>query len=245
MGQKIHPRGFRLGVIEGWDSTWFANNENYSKNLLEDYKVRKFLKENLYRAGVSRIKISRRANQIEINLFTAKPGLIIGRGGKEAAIIRDKLVAMTGKQVQFNIHEEKKPDLSSQLVAENVAFQLEKRISHRRAMKQVVAKVLRAGAKGIKIMVGGRLGGSEIARHEWYRRGQVPLHTLRAKIDYGFAEANTIYGKIGVKVWIYTGEVLSAEESLMAEEVKAATKLAPVAPKVTKPSSDEVISTLD
>ena len=212
MGQKVHPKGFRLGVIEGWDATWFAGKFEYSKLLKEDLDLRKFLKNSLYRAGISRIKVSRRANQIEIDLFSARPGLIIGRGGKDIGLVREELAKRTGKQVQLNVHEERNAEASAQLVAENIAAQLEKRVAHKRAMKQAVSRVLRAKAKGIKIKVGGRLGGSEIARKEWYRVGRVPLHTLRAQIDYGFTEAMTIYGKIGVKVWIYKGDVLPQKE---------------------------------
>ena len=209
MGQKTHPKGFRLGVTEHWDSLWFGDDDNYADRIQEDRKIRGFLKQKLYRAGVSKIIIRRRANQIEVDLFTARPGMIIGKGGKDAAVIREELVKLTGgKQVQFNIQEEESAEIHPQLVAENIAFQLEKRIAFRRAMRQAVMKSLRIGAKGIKVMVAGRLGGSEIARTEWYRRGRVPLHTLRAKIGYGFAEAMTLYGKIGVKVWVYRGDQL-------------------------------------
>ncbi|MFC1560298.1 30S ribosomal protein S3, partial [Candidatus Margulisiibacteriota bacterium] len=211
MGQKVHPRGFRLGIIEDWDSTWYSKKD-YAVNVKEDLKLRKYLKSNLYRAGVSKIKIKRRANQIEIDVYSAKPGLIIGRGGREVAAVRDNLIKMTGKQIQLNIQEEGNPETSAQLVAENIAYQLEKRVAYRRAMRQTVTKALRSGAKGIKVKCGGRLGGAEIARKEWYRRGRVPLHTLRARIDYGFTEAMTVYGKIGVKVWIYKGEVLDKKE---------------------------------
>jgi small subunit ribosomal protein S3 len=229
MGQKIHPKGLRLGIIEEWDSFWFASDSEYSEMLAEDMMLRKFLKERLYRAGISRIFIGRKANQIEIDLHTARPGLIIGKGGKEVSAIRERLMKMTGKQVQVNVREESVPEACAVLVAEYIASQLEKRIAYRRAMKQAVSKVLRAGGKGVKIMCGGRLGGSEIARKEKYRVGKVPLQTLRAKIDYGFAEAMTLYGKIGVKVWIYKGEVLRARhrevevppEPKPGEEVKA------------------------
>lgn len=212
MGQKVHPRGFRLGVIEDWDASWYAEGQDYSDNLDEDIKIRKYLKNKLYRAGISRIKISRRANQIEIDLYTARPGIIIGKAGRDVAVIRDEVLRMTKKQVQLNIQEESNPEVNAQLVAENIATQLEKRIAFRRAMRQAVMKALRSGGKGIKVMVAGRLGGAEIARTEWYRRGQVPLHTLRAKIDYGFTEAMTLYGKIGVKVWIYKGDVLPQKQ---------------------------------
>ncbi len=220
MGQKTHPKGFRLGVIETWDSNWFAGKKEYSVLLLEDLKLRKYLKHNLYKAGISKIKISRRANQIEVTVYSAKPGLVIGRGGREVAAVRDELVRMTQKQVELNIQEEENPDLSAQLVAENIAMQLEKRIAFRRAMKQAVAKSLRSGAKGIKVMCGGRLNGAEIARSEWYRKGRVPLQTLRARIDYGFAEAMTVYGKIGVKVWIYKGDALAEKEQKAGEVIK-------------------------
>lgn len=208
MGQKCNPRGMRVGIIEGWESFWYANDQEYGKQLAEDLKLRKYLKEHLYKAGISRIWIGRKANQIEIDIHTAKPGLIIGKGGKEVSAIRDELGKRTGKQVQLNVQEEKNPDACSVLVAESIAAQLEKRVAHRRAMKQAVSRALRAGAKGIKIICGGRLGGSEIARTEMYRAGRVPLQTLRANIDYGFAESMTLYGKIGVKVWIFKGEVL-------------------------------------
>ena len=212
MGQKVNPKGLRLGVIGTWDSFWFANDQDYAKLLAEDLELRKYLKNSLYKAGISKIMITRKANQIEIDLYTAKPGLIIGKGGKEVAAIREDLLKRTGKQIQLNVHEEPKPDATSVLVAENIAQQLERRIAFRRAMKQAVAKGLRAGAKGIKIMCAGRLGGAEIARTEVYRAGRVPLQTLRANIDYGFAEAMTLYGKIGIKVWIYKGDILKEKK---------------------------------
>ncbi|MFH1347899.1 MAG: 30S ribosomal protein S3 [Candidatus Margulisiibacteriota bacterium] len=217
MGQKIHPKGLRLGIIENWDSFWFANDQDYEKYLTEDVAIRKYLKNSLFKAGISRIFIGRKANQIEIDINTARPGLIIGKGGKEVAAIRETLMRKTGKQVQLNVKEEKKPEACSVLVAEYIASQLERRISYRRAMKQAVSKALRSGGKGVKVMCAGRLGGSEIARREWYRMGRVPLHTLRAKIDYGFAEAMTLYGKIGVKVWIFKGEVLSKKAQAQAQ----------------------------
>lgn len=206
MGQKINPRGLRLGISAEWDAVWFAEGPAYSKYLVEDVLIRRYLKEHLYKAGISRLKISRRANQVEINIFTARPGLIIGKEGKEINSIRDEMAKRLGKPVQINVNEENQPDASAQLVAESVAAQLEKRVSHKRAMKQSMARVLRAHAKGVKIMCAGRLGGSEIARSEWYRMGRVPLHTLRAIIDFAEAEAMTIYGKIGIKVWIYKGD---------------------------------------
>jgi len=218
VGQKVHPKGFRIGITEKWDSFWYASKADYAKTLKEDVAVRKFLKNTLYRAGISRIFIARRANQIEIDVHSARPGLIIGRGGKDVGLVRDEVAKLTGKQVQLNIREEREADSSAQLVAENIASQLEKRVHYRRVMKQSVSRVLRSKAKGIKIQVGGRLGGSEIARSEWYRVGRVPLHTLRAIIDYGFAEAMTIYGKIGVKVWIYKGDLLPKKEVKMEGE---------------------------
>jgi len=217
MGQKAHPKGLRIGVIEGWESFWYAGDKEYGKLLAEDIAIRRYLKNSLYKAGISRVFIGRKANQIEIDLSTARPGLIIGKGGKEVALIRERLIKKTGRQIQLNIHEEAKPEACAILVAENIAFQLERRISYRRAMKQAVSKVLRSGGKGVKIMVAGRLGGSEIARREVYRAGRVPLQTLRAKIDYGFTEAMTIYGKIGVKVWIYHGDVLREKKAKEAE----------------------------
>jgi small subunit ribosomal protein S3 len=223
MGQKVNPRGFRLGVIETWDSIWFAGKKEYSPLMLEDLAIRKFIKHTLYKAGISKVKISRRANQVEINVFSAKPGLVIGRGGREVAALREELVKLTKKQVELNIQEENNPDTCAQLVAENVAAQQEKRIAYRRAMKQAVGKALRSGAKGIKIMCGGRLNGAEIARSEWYRKGRVPLQTLRARIDYGFAEAMTVYGKIGVKVWIYKGDALTQVEQKAGEVIKPTT----------------------
>ena len=231
MGQKVHPKGFRLGIIENWESFWYANDQEFGKTLKQDVELRKYLKDNLYKAGISQIKISRKANQIEIDLYTAKPGLIIGKGGREVSAIREELMKKAGKQVQLNIHEEPKPELSAVLLAENIALQLERRIAFRRAMRQVVSRALRSGAKGVKVRCGGRLAGAEIARREWYRVGRVPLHTLRANIDYGFAEAMTLYGKIGVKVWVYKGDVLPAakaktgslDEARGKEEVKSGT----------------------
>ena len=223
MGQKVHPKGFRIGVIDTWDSNWFADKKEYSGLMLEDLKVRNYIKHNLYKAGISKIKISRRANQIEVNVYSAKPGLVIGRGGREVAALREELVKLTSKQVELNIQEEENPEICGQLVAENVAAQLEKRIAYRRAMKQAVGKALRSGGKGIKIMCAGRLNGAEIARTEWYRKGRVPLQTLRARIDYGFAEAMTVYGKIGVKVWIYKGDALAQAEQKAGEVIKPTT----------------------
>lgn len=207
MGQKVHPKGFRIGVIRNWDSNWYADRD-YTDLLHEDYKVRKFIKDRFYAAGVSKVEIQRTGNRMRITIHTAKPGIVIGRGGTEVEILKAELIKMTGKSVNINIQEIKKPELDAQIVAESVAQQLEKRISFRRAIKQSVGRTIRVGAQGIKIMISGRLGGAEIARTEWHSEGKVPLHTLRADIDYGFAEANTTYGKIGIKVWINRGEII-------------------------------------
>lgn len=206
MGQKVHPKGFRLGVIRSWDSNWYADKD-YSDLLHEDVKVRKMVKERFYTAGISKVEIQRTGNRVRVTIHTAKPGIVIGRGGTEVENLKVQLSQLTGKNVNVNIQEIKRPELDAQIVAENVAQQLEKRISFRRAMKQTVQRTMRVGGLGIKIAISGRLGGAEIARTEWYAEGKVPLHTLRADIDYGFAEANTTYGKIGIKVWINRGEV--------------------------------------
>lgn len=208
MGQKVHPKGLRLGIIKDWDGRWFAAKKDFAGLLQEDVKVRKFIKKKLFAAGISRIQIERAANRVKVTIHAAKPGIVIGRGGTEVEILRKQLEKLTGKQIHVNIAEIKVPEIDSQLVAENVAAQIEKRIAFRRAMKQVVSRSMKMGAKGIKVACSGRLAGAEIARTEWYSEGKVPLHTLRADIDYGFAEANTTYGKIGIKVWIYKGEVL-------------------------------------
>jgi small subunit ribosomal protein S3 len=211
VGQKVHPKGLRIGIIKDWDAKWYSQKD-FKKLLHEDFKIRKFVKEKLYASGISRVEIERAANRVKINIFTAKPGIVIGRGGAEVENLKKQLETMTGKTVTINISEVKKPELDAQLVAESVAASLEKRIAFRRAMKQSVSRSMRMGAEGIKIMCSGRLAGAEIARTEWYSEGKVPLHTLRADIDYGFAEANTTYGKIGVKVWIYKGEILPEKE---------------------------------
>ncbi len=208
MGQKVHPKGLRLGIIKDWDAKWFADKKNFSATLLEDVKIRQYIKKKLYAAGISRVQIERAANRLRISIYTAKPGIVIGRGGAEVEILRKELEKMTGKQVHISIVEIKTPELDAQLVAENVAAQIEKRVAFRRAMKQVVSRAMKMGAKGIKVACSGRLAGAEIARTEWYSEGKVPLHTLRADIDYGFCEAKTTYGRIGVKVWIYRGDVL-------------------------------------
>jgi small subunit ribosomal protein S3 len=216
LGQKVHPVGFRLGYIKTWTSKWYADKD-YAKLLHEDLKIRKIVKQKLFHAGVSRVEIDRSANQVKINIFTARPGIIIGRKGAEVDKLKVELEAIAKKQVYINIKEIKKPELDSQLVAESVALQLEKRIAYRRAMKKSVTTALRLGALGIKISCAGRLAGSEIARTEWYREGRVPLHTLRADIDFGLAEAKTTYGQIGVKVWIYKGDILVDSEEVRAE----------------------------
>ncbi|ACV61245.1 ribosomal protein S3 [Desulfofarcimen acetoxidans DSM 771] len=208
MGQKVNPKGLRIGIIKDWEAKWFADKKNFSGLLLEDVNIRKHIKKKLYPAGVSRIQIERAANRVKISIHTAKPGIVIGRGGTEVESLRKQLEKLTGKQVNINIVEIKVPEIESQLVAENIAQAIEKRIAFRRAMKQNVSRAMKMGAKGIRIACSGRLGGAEIARAEWYSEGKVPLHTLRADIDYGFAEADTTYGKIGIKVWIYKGEVL-------------------------------------
>ncbi len=207
MGQKVNPIGFRLGVIKSWDSKWYAE-EDYAKLLHEDLKIRAFLKKRLYSSGISKIEIERAANKTKINIYTARPGLIIGKKGSEVETIKKELSNLTSKEIFINIIEVRKPELDAQLVAENVALQLERRIAFRRAMKKSVTSALKFGAKGIRITCSGRLGGAEMSRTEWYREGRVPLHTLRADIDYGFAEAKTTYGLIGVKVLIFKGEVL-------------------------------------
>jgi small subunit ribosomal protein S3 len=208
MGQKVHPHGARVGVIKDWDARWYANKKDFAKYLEEDHKIRNFLKEKLYAAGISKIEIERAANKITVGLHTGKPGIVIGKGGTGVEQIRDELSKLTGKAVSLNIYEIRRPEVDAQLIAENIASQLERRISFRRAMKQAIGRAMKAGAKGIKTQVSGRLGGADIARAEGYHEGSIPLQTLRANIQYGFAEADTTYGKIGVKVWIYKGEVL-------------------------------------
>ena len=209
MGQKVSPIALRVGIIRDWEAKWFASKKDFANLLIEDVKIRKLIKKQLYQAGISNIQIERAANRIKITIHTAKPGIVIGRGGTEVEVLRKNLEKMTAKNVNINIQEIKVPETNAQLVAENVAAQLEKRIAFRRAMKQVITRAMKMGAKGIKVAVSGRLGGAEIARTEWASEGKVPLHTLRADIDYGFAEADTTYGKIGVKVWIYKGDVFS------------------------------------
>ena len=210
MGQKVNPHGLRVGIIKDWDTKWYSEKKGFSELLIEDVNIRKFIKKKLFLAGISRIEIERAANKIKVNVSTAKPGLVIGKGGAGIEILRKDIEKLTGKSVLVNITEIKEPDLDAQIVAENIAQQLEKRISFRRAMKQAMGRSMKRYAKGIKTSVSGRLGGAEIARTEHYHEGTIPLQTLRADIDYGFAEANTTYGKVGVKVWIYKGEVLPA-----------------------------------
>ena len=208
MGQKINPHGARVGVILDWNTKWYAGKKDFSNNLIEDYNLRKMLKEKLNMAGISQINIDRSGAKVGVSIFTAKPGIVIGKGGAGVEALKKEIEEFTGKQVNLNIMEIKQPDMNAQLVAENIAQQLEKRVSFRRAMKQVISRTMKAGAKGIKTTVSGRLGGAEIARSEGYHEGSIPLQTLRANIDYGFAEAKTAYGRIGVKVWIYKGQVL-------------------------------------
>ncbi|MFO7612608.1 MAG: 30S ribosomal protein S3 [Clostridia bacterium] len=208
MGQKVNPHGLRVGIIKDWDTKWYANKRDFGNYLVEDYKVRKYIKKKLFIAGIARIEIERAASKIKLNIHAAKPGLIIGKGGAGIEQLRKEVEDLTGKSVLVNITEIKNIDANAQLVAESIAAQLEKRTSFRRAMKQAMMRAMKAGAKGIKTGCSGRLGGAEIARREHYHEGTIPLQTLRADIDYGFAEANTTYGKIGVKTWIYKGEVL-------------------------------------
>lgn len=217
MGQKVSPIGFRLGIIRDWDARWYAEKD-YTSLLHEDLNIRNFIRKELEGAGVSRIEIDRAANNVRINIHTAKPGMVIGKGGSGVEQLRRNLEEMTGKKIHLNIIEIKTPELDAYLVAESVAQQLSKRIAFRRAMKQAVFRTMRAGAKGVKIMCKGRLAGAEMARAESYHEGTVPLQTLRADIDYGFAEAHTTYGRIGVKVWIYKGEVLPEAKKTKAEE---------------------------
>lgn len=211
MGQKVHPIGIRLGIVKDWNSRWYANNQDYSLFLSQDLMVRQFLKTKLAHASVSKIQINRPANNAHITIHTARPGIVIGKKGEDIDILRQEISKMIGVPVQLNVEEIRKPELDAQLVAEGVAQQLEKRIMYRRAMKRAVTNTMRLGAEGIKINVGGRLNGAEIARSEWYREGRVPLHTLRADIDYATAEAKTTYGIIGIKVWIFKGEVFDMD----------------------------------
>lgn len=212
MGQKMHPHGLRVGVIKDWNSKWYADSKNFSDYLVEDHKIREYVKKKLFVSGISKIEIERTPKFVKVNVYTAKPGLVIGKGGNYAETLKNELVKMINKDVNLNIVEVKNIDTDAQLVAENIANQLERRISFRRAMKQCMQKSMKAGALGIKTAVSGRLGGADMARTEFYKEGTIPLQTLRADIDYGFAEADTTYGKIGVKVWIYKGEVLPTKK---------------------------------
>jgi len=211
MGHKVHPKGFRLGVIEQWDSKWYADRE-YAQLLREDLRVRQFLKERLYHAGISKVEIERAANKAKINIYTARPGIVIGKKGAEIEKLKAELGKLTAKETFINIHEVRRPDVDAQLVAENIALQLERRVAFRRAMKEAVGRAMRMGAQGIRVQSSGRLGGAEIARTEWYREGRVPLHTLRADVNYGQALAKTTYGVIGVRCWIFRGEVITRNE---------------------------------
>ena len=207
MGQKVNPHGLRVGIISDWDSRWYAEDD-FADNLVEDYKIREFLKKKLYSAGIAKIEIERTADKVKIIVHTAKPGVVIGKGGAEIEKLKLEVAKLSTKKVFIDIKEVKRPDNDAQLVAENIATQLENRVSFRRAMKSTMSRTMKSGAKGIKTAVSGRLGGADMARTEFYSEGTIPLQTLRADIDYGFAEANTTYGKIGVKAWIYKGEVL-------------------------------------
>ncbi|MBU5438638.1 30S ribosomal protein S3 [Tissierella sp. MSJ-40] len=217
MGQKVNPHGLRVGIIKDWDSKWYADSKNFNEFLVEDYKIREYVKKKLFISGVSRIEIERAANRIKLTVYTAKPGMVIGKGGSGVEELRLNLEKMTKKNVVVNVEEVKVAELDAQLVAENIASQLERRVSFRRAMKQAIQRTMRSGAKGIKTSVSGRLGGADMARTEGYSEGTIPLQTLRADIDYGFAEADTTYGKLGVKVWLYKGEVLPTKK---VEKVK-------------------------
>ena len=214
MGQKMHPHGLRVGVIKDWNSKWYADSKNFSDYLVEDHKIREYVKKKLFVSGISKIEIERTAKFVKVNVFTAKPGLVIGKGGNYAETLRNEIAKMINKEVNLNIVEVKNIDTDAQLVAENICNQLESRISFRRAMKQCMQKAMKAGALGIKTAVSGRLGGADMARTEFYKDGTIPLQTLRADIDYGFYEADTTYGKVGVKVWIYKGEVLPTKKTV-------------------------------
>lgn len=222
MGQKVNPHGLRLGIIKDWNAKWYANDKDFADLLIEDNTIRKLIKKKLYLAGISKTIIERTANKVKIFIHTAKPGMVIGKGGAGVDELKKQLEALTKKSIIINIVEIKNPESDAQLVAENIAAQLEKRVSFRRAMKQAIQRSMRYGIKGIKTAVSGRLGGAEMARTEGYHEGTIPLHTLRADIDYGFAEAHTTYGKIGVKVWIYKGEVLKKQREVIATQEEVA-----------------------
>ena len=212
MGQKVNPIGLRIGIVKTWESKWYAG-KNYSEYILEDFKIRKFLKQKLSHAGVSRVEIERSSNRIRLRIYTSRPGIVIGKKGSEIAQLKKTIEKMVKHEVLIDIQEVRKPEVDAQLVAENVALQIERRVAFRRAMKRCVASAMRFGAKGVKIMCSGRLGGAEMARREWYKEGRIPLHTLRADIDYGFVEAQTTYGIIGVKVFIFKGEILKKDQA--------------------------------
>lgn len=210
MGQKVNPTGLRLGIVKTWESRWYAGKQ-YADYILEDHKIRRFVKKKLYHAGVSRIEIERSSKRIRLRIYTSRPGIVIGKKGSEISQLKNAVEKLTSHEIMIDIQEVRKPETDAQLVAENVAMQIERRVAFRRAMKRAVTSAMRFGAQGIKIAAGGRLGGAEMARSEWYREGRVPLHTLRADIDYGFAEANTTYGIIGIKVFIFKGEILKKD----------------------------------
>lgn len=220
MGQKVNPHGLRVGIIKDWDSKWYADKKTFNELLVEDHNIREYVKKKLFISGVSKIEIERAANKIKVTVFTAKPGMVIGKGGAGVEELRLEIEKLTKKNVVVNVEEIKVPELDAQLVAENIASQLERRVTFRRAMKQAIQRTMRAGGKGIKTSVSGRLGGADMARTEGYSEGTIPLQTLRADIDYGFAEANTTYGKLGVKVWLYKGEVLPTKNTKQVEEPK-------------------------
>ena len=218
MGQKVNPHGLRVGVIKGWDSVWYADGKDFADNLVEDQKIREFLKKKLYDSGISHINIERASDRVKVTVHTAKPGMVIGKGGADIEKLKADVQKLTTKKLLIDVKEIKRPDKEAQLVAENIAAQLENRVGYRRAVKSNMSRALKSGALGIKASVGGRLGGADIARTEFYSEGTIPLQTLRADIDYGFAEANTTYGKLGVKVWIYKGEVLPTKKNKEGSE---------------------------
>ena len=222
MGQKVNPHGLRVGIIKDWDTKWYANKKNFSTYLVEDHKIRKFVKKELYISGIAKIGIERAANnRVKVNVHTSKPGMVIGKGGQGVEKLRKDIEKLTNKSVAVNVVEVKLPEKNAQLMAENIAFSLERRVSFRRAMKQAMQRAMRSGAKGVRVATAGRLGGADMARTEGYSEGNVPLHTLRADIDYGFAEADTTYGKLGVKVWVYNGEILPEKKQQPKKEEKA------------------------
>jgi len=223
VGQKVNPHGLRVGVIKGWDAKWYADKKNFADNLVEDYKIREYLKKKLYSAGISKIEIERASDRCKVIVHTAKPGVVIGKGGTEIEKLKGEIQKLTAKKLVVDIKEIKRPDRDAQLVAENIALQLENRVSFRRAMKSTMARSMKSGIKGIKTAVSGRLGGADMARTEFYSEGTIPLQTLRADIDYGFAEADTTFGKLGVKVWIYKGEVLPTK-SVKVEDKEGSDK---------------------